>query len=161
MEEQIKSSLLIKTSVEDVVCSSSRHLEGIPWRRLVHVFSVTIFGLLRRLWRRKNVALKTYLKDGLNACLEDVSKTSCRETKGLLGISVSNKSKCVSKIFIFHKSISCETKANPKCINFSPIISIFVLIWNSSSIFILRIKMSDNCSVLWNHLNSNSTLQSR
>ena len=33
------------------------------------------------------------------------------------GISVSNKSKCVSKKSILQKSISDNSKANPKCIN--------------------------------------------
>ena len=37
--------------------------------------------------------------------------------KCLLGISVSNKSKCVSNKSIFHKSISDKSKANPKYIN--------------------------------------------
>ena len=49
--------------------------------------------------------------------LEDVFKTYWRETKCLLGISISNKSKCVSNKSIFYKSISDESKANPKCIN--------------------------------------------
>ena len=35
------------------------------------------------------------------------------------------------------------------------------LIWNSSSISISRIKISDDCLMLWNQLNSNSTLQER
>ena len=37
----------------------------------------------------------------------------------------------------------------------------YSLFWNSSSISILRIKISDECSVLWNQLNSNSPLQNR
>ena len=41
------------------------------------------------------------------------------------------------------------------------IISIFILFWNSSSIPISRIKISDDCLVLWNQLNSNSTFQKR
>ena len=57
------------------------------------------------------------LEDVLNTCLEDVLNTSWRQTKYLLGISVSSKSTCVSDKFIFHKSISDGTKANPKCIN--------------------------------------------
>ena len=71
--------------------------------------------------------LKACLEDVLKTCLEDVFKIFCRETKDLLGISVSNKSKCVSNKSIFPKSISDETKANPKCINLNSIISIFVL----------------------------------
>ena len=41
------------------------------------------------------------------------------------------------------------------------IISIFVLFLKSRSISISRIKISDDCMVLWNQLNSNSTLQKR
>ena len=37
----------------------------------------------------------------------------------------------------------------------------FVLLWNPSSIFISRTKIFDNCPVLQNQLNSNSTLQKR
>ena len=70
--------------------------------------------------------------------------SSWRKRKYLLGIFVSNKSKCVSKKSIFHKSISDNSKANPKCINWNPIISIFVLFWNSRTISILRIKISDD-----------------
>ena len=87
---------------------------------------------------------------------EDVLKALWRQTKYLLGISISNKSKCISNISIFHKSIYDNSKANQKCINQSPIISIFVLFWNSSSISILRIKISDDCLVLRNQLHSNS-----
>ena len=110
------------------------------WRRLQHVFSVTILCLPRRLedvlqkrledvlktywrhlarrleevledetllrWRRLEDVLKTYLEDVLKTCLEDALKALWKETKYLLGISVSNKSKCVSNKSIFHKSIS-------------------------------------------------------
>ena len=61
--------------------------------------------------------LKACLEDVLKTCLEDVLKTLWRQAKYLLGISVSNKSKCVSNKSIFHKSISDNSKANPKCIN--------------------------------------------
>ena len=61
--------------------------------------------------------LKTCLEDVLKTYLEDVFKTSRRQTKCLLVISVPNKSKCVSNKSIFYKSISDESKANPKCIN--------------------------------------------
>ena len=56
------------------------------------------------------------LEDVLKTYLEDVFNTSWRQTKCLLGISVSNKSKCVSNKSLFHKSISDKTKANPKCV---------------------------------------------
>ena len=97
------------------------------WRRLQHVFSVTILRLPRRLedvledekllrWRRLEDVLKTCLEDVLKTCLEDVLKTLWRQAKYLLGISVSNKSKCVPNKSIFNKSIFDNSKANPKCI---------------------------------------------
>ena len=113
----------------------SRRIQDMSWRRLQDAFNVTIFRLPRRLeevlrasWRRlgrqKIITLKTSsrrlqdvlktcledvlrtcLEDVLKTCLEDVLKTLWRQTKYLLGIPVSNKSKCVSKKSIFHKSI--------------------------------------------------------
>ena len=108
------------------ICWSSRRLQDMSWRRLQHVFSVTILRLPRRLedvledekllrWRRLEDVLKTCLEDVLKTCLEDVLKTLWRQAKYLLGISVSNKSKCVSNKSIFHKSISDKSKVNPKC----------------------------------------------
>ena len=64
------------------------------------VFSVTIF----RLPRRVEDVLKTCLEDVLKACLEDACKTSWRQTKCFLKLSVSNKSKCV-----FNKSGISQT----------------------------------------------------
>ena len=61
--------------------------------------------------------VKTSLEDVLKTSLQDVLKTLWRQTKYLLGISVSNKSKCVSNKSIFHKSIFDNSKAHPKCIN--------------------------------------------
>ena len=62
----------------------------------------------RGLGRWKIVTLKTSSRR-----LEDISwrrlQTSWRQTKCLLGISVSDKS-------IFHKSISEKSKVNPKCV---------------------------------------------
>ena len=61
------------------------------------------------------------LEEVLKTCLEDVLKIFWRQTKYLLGISVylsgNNKSKSVSSKSIFHKFISNNPKANPKCIN--------------------------------------------
>ena len=71
-------------------------------------------------------------------------KTLWRQTKYLLAISVHSKSKCISKKSIFHQSICGNFKANPKCIIQKPIISLFVLFWNSRSISILRSKISDD-----------------
>ena len=48
---------------------------------------------------------------------EDVLKNLWRQAKGLLEISVSKKSKCISKKSMFHKSLFDKPKANPKCIN--------------------------------------------
>ena len=65
-------------------------------------------------WRR--------LEDALKTCLEDVFKTSWRQMKYLLGISVSSKSKCVylwSNKSISNKCISDKSKANQKCINYT------------------------------------------
>ena len=66
--------------------------------------------------------LKTCLEDVLKTCLEDLLKILWRQPKYLLGISVylsrDNKSKCVSTKSVFHKSISENSKANPKCINY-------------------------------------------
>ena len=72
--------------------------------------------------------LKTCLVDVQKTYLEDVLKTLWRQAKYLLGIPVSNKSKCVSNKSIFHKSISDNSKANPKCINQNPIISLFLIL---------------------------------
>ena len=107
--------------------------QDMSWRRLQHVFSVTIVRLPRRLeyvlktcledvledqkllrWRRLEDVLKTCIEDVLKVCLEDVLKTCLedvlktlwRQTKFLLGIFVSNKSKCVSSKSVFHGSIS-------------------------------------------------------
>ena len=100
-------------------------------------FSVTILRLPRRLEDVSKTCLedvlktcledvlKTLLEDFLKACLEDVLKTYLedvlktlwKQTKYSQGISVSNKSKCLSNKSIFQKSISDSSKVNPKCIN--------------------------------------------
>ena len=153
------------------------------WRRLQHLFSVTIFlqnvledekllhwrHLQAMSWRHPEDMSWRCLEDMSWICLEDVLKTCFenvlkrlwRQAIYFLGVSVPIKSKCVSNKSVFHKSISDNSKANLKCINENPIISIFVLFWNSSSISILRIKISDDCLVLWDQLNSNSTFQRR
>ena len=89
--------------------------------------------------------------------LDDVLKTSWKQAESLPGIFVSNKSKCVSNKSIFHKFISDKSKANPKCINQNPVISALFLFWNSRSISIWRINISDDYTMLWNQLNSIST----
>ena len=60
--------------------------------------------------------LKICLEDVLKTCLEDILKTLWRQAKYLLGISVFNKSKCVSNNSIFNESTFYSSKANPKCI---------------------------------------------
>ena len=150
------------------------------WRHLQHIFSVTILRLPRRLedvlklsWRRlaktiwrhlgrrKIITWRTSwrhledmswrrLENVLKTYLEDVLRTLWRQTKYLLGISVSNKSKCASNKSIFQ---------NLYLTILTRIISIFVLFGNWSSLSILRIKISNDCLVSWNQLNSNSTLQ--
>ena len=87
----------------------------LSWRRLQHVFSVTILSLPRR--------LQDVLEDEKLLCgrrLEDALKTLWRQAKYLLGISVSSKSKCVSNKSIFNKSTFDNSKANPKCIKQNP-----------------------------------------
>ena len=108
--------------LEDVLKTSLRHFLKTPSKRL----------------QRNNA------EDVFKTCLEDVLKTLWRITKYLLEIFVSKKSKCVSNESIFHISISGNSNVNPKCTNYNPVISIFVLFWNSSSIPILRIKISDD-----------------
>ena len=98
-----------------VLRTSSRRLQDMSWRRLQHVFSITILCFRRRFedvlktsWRplakRLQDVLKTswktkncYAEDVLKtSCLEDVSKTCLedllkilwRQTKYLVGISV-------------------------------------------------------------------------
>ena len=93
------------------ICWCWRRFEDVmSWRRLQHVFSIKYLNLPRR--------LQNILEDKILLpwrCLQDVLKTLWRQTKYLLVISVSNKSKCVSNKSIFHKSISDDSKANPKC----------------------------------------------
>ena len=85
------------------------------WRRLQHVFSVTIFGqrkncyaedVFKTSWRH---VFKTCLRHVFKTCLQDVLETKkwgYLYLKSLNGY-VSNKS-------TFHKSIPDEFKANPK-----------------------------------------------
>ena len=73
----------------------------------------------------ENFLLKVVDLEGIGSILVDMSWRRLEDimetTKYLLGISVylsgDSKSKCVSNESIFHKSISDNSKANPKCIN--------------------------------------------
>ena len=91
------------------------------WRHLQDVLKTCLEDVLKTCLED---VLKTCLEDVLKTYLEDVFKTSWRQKKCLMVISVSNKS-------MFHKSISEKSKANPKCVTYNPIISIFVLFWNT------------------------------
>ena len=98
--------LRLPRRLEDVLETSWRHLEVIfktsrktSWRRLQDVLKDE--KLL--CWRRLHDVLKTCLEDVSKTCLEDFFMTSRRQTKFLLVISGSNKSKCVSNKSLFHK----------------------------------------------------------
>ena len=87
----VQSSLSIITNPAHI-CWSSRHV---------------LKPSLTRLQRNNFTSSKTSLRR-----LGDVFKTSQRQTKCLLVISVSSKSKCVSNKSMFHKSISDKSRAN-------------------------------------------------
>ena len=104
--------------------TSWRHLQGIYWRHLQHAVSITIFCLQntswtrlaktfwrglenflktsrKSSWRQKTVTLKKSWRRLQDMCWREenfsfAEKTSWRQTKCLLGISVSNKFKPVS-----------------------------------------------------------------
>ena len=121
---------VFKTCLEDVFNASS------AWQ--LYVFQVVLKTsrkeVLKTSWKTKNYyaedvwktcledVLKTCLEDALKTCLEDLLKILWRQPKYLLEISVylswDNKSKCVSAKPAFHKSISDNSRANPKCINY-------------------------------------------
>ena len=82
-----------------------------------HVFKTCLEDVLKTCLED---VLKTCLEDVLKTCLEDVLKILWRQAKYLLGISVSNKSKCVSNKSIFNKSTFDNSKANPKCMKYNP-----------------------------------------
>ena len=111
-----KHLLVLKTSSRYALKTSSTRLQHnnlrLP-RRLKDVLKTSWRHILKTC---PEVVLKTCLEEVLKTYLEDALKTLWRQTKFLLGISVSNKSKCVSNKSVFHKSISDNSKANPKCI---------------------------------------------
>ena len=135
------------------------------WRRLQNVSSLTVFHLprcfedvlksfwrrlantsWRRLGRRKIVMLKMSWRHVLKTSRRYVLKTSWRQTKCLLEISfLTNLNLYQINLYLIY--LSLQMKANPICINYNSIISIFFSSWNSS-ISILRIKISDNCLVV-------------
>ena len=92
-------------------------LQDMSWRHLQNVFRVTIFCLLRHFedvledkkllrWR----VFKTSSRCVFKTPSRHVFKTSWRQTKCLLGISVSKKSKSVSGKSISHISISDKSR---------------------------------------------------
>ena len=95
-----KHLLVFKTSwrLQDM---SWRRLQ--PLRRIEDVFKTSRKTSSRRLGRRKIVTLKTCLRHALKTSWKHVLKTSRRQTKFLLVIFVSKKSKCVSNKSLFHK----------------------------------------------------------
>ena len=151
---RVSSADVIKLPIKYLLVFKTcwRRLQDMSWRRLQHVFSVTIFCLPRRLedvlktsWKTKNCyaedvlktcleeVLRTCLEDFLKTCLEDVLKTSWRHilktswrhvlktSSRRLGdkkkwgyLHLTNLNVCVSNKFIFQKSISDDSKANPK-----------------------------------------------
>ena len=88
-----------------ILKASSRRHQDMSWRRFQNVFSVTILRLPRHL---KDI-LKTSWKTK-KCYAEDVFMTSCRQTKFLLGKSLSSKSKPVSDKSISHISISDKSR---------------------------------------------------
>ena len=131
--------------LEDVFKTSWRHVLKTSSTPLQH----NNFTSCKTSWKTKNCyaedVLKTSWRHVLKMSWRHILKTSWRhygeKQNTYWG---SNNSKYASKKSIFHKSISDTSKANPKCINYNPIISPFLLFWNSRSISILRIKISDD-----------------
>ena len=139
---------VLQRRFEDVLKTSCKT----SWRRLGRQNIVTLRHVLKTSWRH---VLKTFWRH----VLKTSSRSHVEKQKVYWGYLYLKKCKCVSNKSVFPKSISDETKANRKRINLNQIISIFVFFLNSSSISISRIKTYDDCSVLWNQLYSNSTLQ--
>ena len=97
------------TYIPTKICWSSRYVLKTSSKCLQR----NNFSPLRRLGRQKNITLKISSRHVLNTSWTHVLKMSWSQKKTcLLGISVSNNAKSVS-----NKSISDESKVNPKCIN--------------------------------------------
>ena len=103
--------------------SSKTTWKRTSWRRLRRRKIVT----LKTSWRRLEDISWRLLEDMSWRRLEDMSwrpfKDFMETNKILTGdicilISGFNKPKCVSNKSVFHKSISDNSKANPKCINY-------------------------------------------
>ena len=105
---------------------SWRRLPKTSWRRLEDILQ----DALKTSWKKKNCyaeevfktswkhVLKTSWRHVLKTSWRHILKTSWRHYREKQNTNWgSNKSKCVSNKSIFHKSISDNSKANPKCIN--------------------------------------------
>ena len=124
---------VLKTSCKDILKTSGRRLEDLfktSSRRLGRRKIVTLKTSSRRLedmsWRCLEDMSWRRLEDMSWRCLEDMPwrplKDFMETNKILTGdicilISGFNKPKCVSNKSVFHKSISDNSKVNPKCIN--------------------------------------------
>ena len=95
--------------LEDVLKTSSRHVFKTCLQGIFNMSSAWQFFCLSRRFEDvledEKLLRRRRLKDALET------------KKFLLGISVSNKSKCVSNKSVFHKSTTDESKASPKWIN--------------------------------------------
>ena len=128
MKDPNKYLLVLKTSSTRLL-SNYFTSSKTSWRRLEDLLQDILKASWRHLGRRKIVSLKTSwrrLEDMSWKRLEDMSwrplKDFMETDKILTGdicilISGFNKPKCVSNKSVFHKSISDNSKANPKCIN--------------------------------------------
>ena len=113
-------------------------------RRLQNVFSVTIFCLPRRLERRNIVTLKTSWRH--------VLKTSSRRLRDKQNVYweylyLTNLNLYPINPYVIYLYLTNQGESKMHPIQISPIISIFLLSWNSS-ISILRIKISDDYLVV-------------
>ena len=108
--------------------TSWTRLQDMSWRRLQHVFSVKIFRLPRRLQdisqKDLNMSLRRLqdvledekllrwrcLQDVLNTCLEDVFKTSWKQTN--LNVHIFD----LANLHLTNL-LSDKSNANPKCID--------------------------------------------
>ena len=112
VSKYVSNKSIFQKSIFDNSKANPKYINQNPSFQYLSCFGTQAASLFQELR-----SLKTCLKDVLKTCLEDLLRTLWRQTKSLLGISVS---KYVSNKSIFHKSISDNSKANPKCINQNP-----------------------------------------
>ena len=130
---------------QDVLKKSWRRFQDLS-QDVLKTFSIRLQDVLEDekllRWRPLQDVLKTCLEDLLKTYLEDVFKKSRRQTKFLLVISVSNKSKCVSNKSLFHKlclrNLRRIQNASLRTHNFD-----IHLILKHTRISILKIKISE------------------